>query len=454
MASSFFQQHRNAVATMMLLAALSTGCKAAQTPAQSSSSAPAGVRTIDVPNAGRIYLGAFAGQPTPADAMGKALHQVEVMCGDRPQLGKQVKNTTGEIMAAFFTVTGKNQDGKPMQGLAIVYAPKTGTAGGAVLMDYADRFPSTVNTMFTRLKQELGKAPAGVSGAQASGASGSPASGAAPASTSAPVKAGPAQSLHTVSFPDGTGVIGLPSGWQMQQAQKGDVSANGPSGEKLRFGWTIPVMGNSRGAAPGNFVAIPYGTDPAKAYTEAMTQMSQKARQTPPDVDISKVQEIPMQGGKNYMLYGNMDFHDNRGKLYLVAQMINTPPLAMDGWQMTLFVIYGPPQVMAAEGATITEIFSSYSRDNKRLNAIVNTQMQQTMAITNQYVSQVAQITDSTDRMTAGMDNILRGQTVVVDSRTGAHATTSDDLAGALINANPGRFQSVSPSGYISGIDY
>jgi hypothetical protein len=52
------------------------------------------------------------------------------------------------------------------------------------------------------------------------------------------------------------------------------------------------------------------------------------------------------------------------------------------------------------------------------------------------------------------MSNMLRDQTVVVDTRTGGHATTSDDLAGALISANPNRFQSVSPSGYIPGIDY
>jgi hypothetical protein len=42
-----------------------------------------------------------------------------------------------------------------MEGLAIVYAPKSGTAGGAVLMDYADKFPKTVNSMFARPKRDL-----------------------------------------------------------------------------------------------------------------------------------------------------------------------------------------------------------------------------------------------------------------------------------------------------------
>ena len=116
--------------------------------------------------------------------------------------------------------------------------------------------------------------------------------------------------------------------------------------------------------------------------------------------------------------------------------------------------MYGPEQAMAAEAGTISEIFPSYNRDNNRLNVIVNTEMQQSIAITNQALNTIKQYNDSSDRMTAGMSNMLRDQTVVVDSRTGGHATTSDDLAGALINANPSRFQSVSPSGYIPGIDY
>ena len=79
--------------------------------------------------------------------------------------------------------------------------------------------------------------------------------------------------MQTTVFPDGTGEIRLPAGWQVQKAQMGDVSASGPRGEKLRFSWTIPVMGNSRGTAPGNFVAIPWGTDPASAFKAVMSQL-------------------------------------------------------------------------------------------------------------------------------------------------------------------------------------
>jgi hypothetical protein len=128
--------------------------------------------------------------------------------------------------------------------------------------------------------------------------------------------------------------------------------------------------------------------------------------------------------------------------------------MAMGSWQMTLYVMYGPQQVMGQEASTIAAIFPNYSRNAQMVNAIVNQQIQQSIAVTNQALNTIAQYNDSSDRMTAGMSNMLRDQSVVVDTRTGGHATTSDDLAGALINANPGRFQTVSPSGYISGIDY
>lgn len=436
-------------ACALVLGVVWAGGSAAQAGAKDSGGAQDGFRTISNPDGGRVYLGAVGGKATPPEALGKTLHRMSVLFGDRPKLGRLVQSSSGEILAGFFTLTAKNQDGKPMSGLALAYAPKSGTASGAVLMDNADRFPSTVNSMFARLKQELGRAPASSPAAKpAAGGSG----------TSSPP-------LQRAVFPDGTGVIGLPAGWQMQQAHMGDVTASGPRDEKLRFGWTIPVidptnpqsrtlMGNSRGAAPGNFVAIPYGTDPASAYTAVMSQMSRKLGKPAPDVHIAKVQDVPMQGGKNCFFYGDMDFHDGKGKQYLVAQMINTMPLQLGTWQMTLFLIYGPEQVMGGEASTIAAIFPSWSRDNKRVNAMANAQMLKTIAETNQFVHTVGQYIDDSDRSTAGMSDYLRDETVIVDTQTGGHARTSDDLAGALIDANPNRFQAVPLNDYIKGIDY
>jgi hypothetical protein len=90
--------------------------------------------------------------------MGQLLHQVSLVCGDRPQLGRLLQNPSGEILAAFFTVTAKKQDGRPMAGLALVSVPQNGNATAAILADHADRFPSSVNSLFQRLKREMGAA--------------------------------------------------------------------------------------------------------------------------------------------------------------------------------------------------------------------------------------------------------------------------------------------------------
>jgi hypothetical protein len=303
----------------LLLGALWTLTSAAQAPAADSGAVLTGVKTIENPGGGRIYLGKMAGQPTPPEAMGKVMQRVTALCGDRPQLGKLVKNSTGEILAGFFSVTGTNLDGKPMEGLAIVYAPKSGTAGGAVLLDDASRFPTTVNPMFALLKQQLGAAPSNGTVSKASAGSAKTAASSASSGSAKATAPAKAQPLESHAFPDGTGSIGLPAGWQVQHAQSADVIAGGPHGETLRFGWMIPAV-NRSGTGPGNFVAIPYSTDPADAFKAAITQVYEKSRKTAPAIDISKVQEIPISGGKNEMLYGTIDVRNGKGQQYLVRR--------------------------------------------------------------------------------------------------------------------------------------
>jgi len=109
---------------------------------------------------------------------------------------------------------------------------------------------------------------------------------------------------------------------------------------------------------------------------------------------------------------------------------------------------------MAAESATVAEIFPSYSRDSNRINVVVNQQIQEGIAETNQFVGQVAQYTDNSNRMTQGMSDFLREQSVVVDTQTGEHARTSNQLSDALVNANPNRYKTLSTGEYIKGIDY
>ena len=435
-----------------LITILLVGAQAAQ--------ADGAFKTIQSTGGGTIVFGPLSGQLTPQAALGETLKQVDSTYGDRPQLGKIVQNQAGTVWEGFFTVNDKNHGGTAMTGMVIVYAPKTGTAGGAVLIDTSDRFPQTVNSMFQQLVQEV------TSAAQTSAQSSPAAAQNAlqPTATStAPAAPAPAQKLTPYVFPDGSGSMGLPPGWSVTRAQMGDVTAKGPNGEALRFGLTIPVLdptnpqsralgGGRAGAAPGNFLAIAYNSDPGTMYTQATAQIAQKQRAQAPAVTIQNVQSLSIQGGKNFMVYGELG--SGQSAQALVAQVIVSPPQVAGAYQMTVFQIVAPPQVMVSDAATIAEIYPNYSRNTKYVNAVANAQIQQGLAQEKQFVGTVASAMDSSDRLTAGVSNALRGQTVIRDTETGAHATTSDGLADLLTQSNPNRFETVPESQYVSGIDY
>jgi hypothetical protein len=108
----------------------------------------------------------------------------------------------------------------------------------------------------------------------------------------------------------------------MQKRSEGRCDCCGTHGEKLRFGWTIAeidptnpqsraLVGNSRGAAPPNFVAISRSADPATAFKAAFAQLAQKARKQPP---VIKSARHTFAGGANEFMFGDIDFTDGEGK--------------------------------------------------------------------------------------------------------------------------------------------
>jgi hypothetical protein len=276
--------------------------------------------------------------------------------------------------------------------------------------------------------------------------------------------AGPAQKLTPYIFPDGSGSMGLPPGWIVVGAQLGDVIAQGPHGEKLRFGLVISAIDPSSpqagvlmagGAAPGNFIAVPYGADAATLFTQGSEQIAQKLRLPPPTITIKSTRNLPVEfGGKNFSVYGLVDAHDGRGAQAMVTQMIVTPPQALGAYQVTVFEITAPPRVMANDTATITAIYTNYNRNTQFVMAAVNAQIEQSEMREQQILDAARQQSDQSERSTAGFTNILLDQTVVRNTETGEHFTVSDQRADWLTRHNPYLFEDVPESDYIKGIDY
>jgi hypothetical protein len=297
---------------------------------------------------------------------------------------------------------------------------------------------------------------------------GAPAVRVSGATSATPAAAGPAQKLTTYVFPDGSGSMGLPPGWTVVQVQLGDVIARGPNGEKLRFGLVIPVIDPTSpqagvlmadGAAPGNFIAVPYSADAATLFTQGSEQIAQKLRLPPPTITIKSMRNLPLQnsllgGGKNFAVYGLVDAHDGRGTQAMVTQMIVTPLQALGAYQVTVFEITAPPQVMANDSATITEIYTNYNRDTQFVMAAVNAQTEQGEMREQQILDAARRQSDQSERSTAGFANILLDQTVMRNTQTGEHFTVSNQRADWLTRHNPYLFEEVPESEYISGIDY
>ncbi len=421
-----------------------------------------GIKTVDVPGGGHIMYGPLPGQLTPQAAIGKVLHVVSQHCGDRPQITNILKAGNGDILAAIFNVTAKNQDGHKLTGMVIASAPKSGQAAAVLLYDDSDRFPTSLNPMFKRLQQEISASPSALGPPSSSSPSGSPSG----SHSSLPAPTAPAAPLQTYRIPDGTGSIGLPAGWNVTFAQKADILAKGPSGETLRFGMNVQIvdprdprssaLGPIRnGTGPGVFLAIPFGLDAATSFKAFNDQMAIKNRKPPNLLNIGKIQQVPTtDGGRIFLISGDVDTHDGQGPVLFISRVVMSAQMALGGWSMTIYQVNVPKQVYPQEANTIAHIYSSYNVNVGAMLGIIHEEMRQVEQITNNFIDWSNKLMESTDRSTAGFSDFLRENTVLRDTETGSHGRTSDEDAQWLMRTFPGRFEAVPVSQYIKGIDF
>jgi hypothetical protein len=435
------------------------------------------VTSIDNPGGGSIAYAQLPLQHTVQGAMGKVLQYASQRFGARPQVDRVMKSPDGNSLALTFTVKPPN-GGQEITGLALVAVSESKPGAGAVLSDQSDRFRTTIKPMLKRLQQEAiakgggGSAQASASASSASNSSGSASAG--PASTSAaktsaspPAPSAPAAALRQTPFPDGSGAIGLPDGWRITSAHAGDVIAQGPHGEGVRFGMPVSVLDprNAQsqalghgpgGTAPGNFVYIPFGTDGATAFKSAITQFSQKQRKPPPTIDYTAVKELPNdgKGGRNYFLVANVDAHDGKGPVVAWMQVGIGVPLALGGYQMIFCQVTVPAAQADQEAATVGKIFGSYQLNAAVAGGEIQADTQLTTRIFQSTMGTIRHAEDVSDRETQATSDYLRGNTVIRDTELNGHGRVSDDVADALVHADPNRYEVVPPSQYIQGIDY
>ncbi len=476
------------VLTLMLMVGFMAWSQTAG--AQSNS----GVTVITNPGGGTIAYAQMPAQHTLQGAMGKVLQYAHSRFGARPQISHVMRGSDGNSLAVIFTVKSPGQGNQEIAGLALVAVSPSAPGKGAVLSDQADRFRSTVGPMLKRLQSGAGLSGTGSSAASAAantpasapespaapGPTTSPSGSETPAAASLPTKGRPAAAsgapaapLHETPFPDGSGSIGLPDGWTITGAHAGEVTAKGPAPAGLHFDWQIPALDpndpRSRGLMrPGTaaaFVDIPYGTDAAHTFKAAFTQFWQKHGKSPPTIEIVDSKAV---GPKEALVSARMGAVDGQGPTMALVDIGIGPSDNQASYLITLYIISFPQELAQQSQATVVAMLHSYkvnqdvalaqihadSQKSQEATAQTLAEMRRSQAASDQQFAAFQRRQDAEERQFQAFDNNLLDRTVIRDTDLNAHGTVSNDLADALVDANPNRFQEVSPSEYVKGIDY
>jgi hypothetical protein len=369
---------------------------------------------------------------------------------------------------------------------------------GALLSDQADRFRSTVGPMLKRLQSGAGlsatasSAGSAAANAPASSPASAPASAAAPtptkpasgsatpAAASTPTTSGPAAAagapaapLHETPFPDGSGSVGLPDGWTITGAHAGEVIAKGPAPAGLHFDWQIPALdsndprsrGLMRAGTAASFVTVPYGTDGANTFKAAFTQFLQKHGKSPPTIEIVDSKAV---GPRETLVSARIGAGEGQGPTTALVDIGIGPSDNQASYLITLYMISFPQELAQQSQATVVAMLHSYkvnqdvaiaqihadSQKSQELTSQTLTEMRRRQAVSDQQFAAFQRRQDSEERQFQAFDNNLLDRTVIRDTDLNAHGTVSNDLADALVDANPNRFQEVSPNDYVKGIDY
>ncbi len=432
------------------------------------------VTVIDNPGGGTIAYARMPRQHTLQGAIGKVLQYVNSRFGARPQIAKVMRGSDGNSLAVIFTVKSPSAGNQEIDGLALVAVSASGPGLGAVLSDQAGRFRSTVGPMLRRLQSGAGLSatgssqpavaanePASAPGLGAAASSSAPSSPGPSAAVSSPTSGtaaaagAPAAALHQTPFPDGSGSIGLPDGWTITGAHAGQVIAKGPASAGLHFDWPIPAADprsqGARSSGAAGPVAIPYGTDGADTFKSVITQLYQKQGKAPPTIDIVDSKSVSPQES---LIVANIGSIDGQSPTRAMVDIAIGPLDSLGGYTITLYTLSLPQQIAAQSQATVTAIFHSYKVNQEVALAEIHGDTQNVQQITQTTVSTMQRNQDAQDRQFQAFDNNLLDRTVIRDNDLNGDGTVSDDLAQALIQSNPDRFQEVPPSDYVQGIDY
>ncbi|MFZ1288554.1 MAG: hypothetical protein WAR79_00570 [Melioribacteraceae bacterium] len=241
-----------------------------------------------------------------------------------------------------------------------------------------------------------------------------------------------------IGFPDGSGSISIPSGWRLNSAQNTSAELQGPNGEAVAVGITMPI-GPSQFAMQG-VLASPY-LMPADAYSFISEFIANKVGQTAQVriIEQNVTQALTQYGNAAYLLADQITV----GKQYRSFALVNTADLGNGYWQYYMTLLTAPKKEFEKALPVMIEIWESWSMSQGEMNRRT-AQALQTMKETNQIMQSTAEgrRTSEWHQKLTGMT--LQGHWIIENNNTKERREVTMEQMNSIMEAEPGVWRTLS----------
>ena len=260
-------------------------------------------------------------------------------------------------------------------------------------------------------------------------------------------------------FPDGSGQMELPDGWQFRFAQKALVSATGPQGE-IERGVRSLVLTRAAAAQMPSIGGIRYQglvcdpTDPVTAL-QALTAYSNAFAQAsgmPPSNLLRVVEVVPAPPVPGYAQAAFIDYeYEKGGARYRAIQYVLLGTINMDGsWILYTTYVASRSESFAQNLPVLVRIWGSARTAQHEIHARIDDAMRNFREAGEIWRQTTQNRERSLERSHANWTEVIRGTRMIRDTHTGAEADVdlhyARDIVRKLNEGEPGRYREVPRS--------
>ncbi len=257
-------------------------------------------------------------------------------------------------------------------------------------------------------------------------------------------------------FPDGSGQMELPDGWQFTFANKGMVSAAGPQGQIERGVWSLAYTRAAAAQMPSiggmgyqGLVCDP--TDPVTAL-QALTAYSNafaQARGMPPNNLLRVVEVVPAPPVPGYAQAAFVDYeYETGGTRHRAIQYILLGTINMDGsWVLYTTYVASRSEAFAQNLPVLVRIWGSARTSQRVIHERIEDAMRNFREAGEIWRRATQNRERSLERSHANWIEAIRGTRTILDTRTGDRTDVdlgyARDIVRMLNEGEPGRYREV-----------